>query len=250
ARTRAAGAVVDAAPAGDRGRPRDVVPGVVHEGGHVGEVAFGAARTGHGREIPVGEVAREIGGEVLGRGGEEKARIGLRLRRACGHTARRRPYQHARREALPELQSHTPGTARRSCAQRLLRLKGCRRSRRAEPIVGAGLLQRPGGGASDPARAAHLPAREALAGTRGAARSAAGRHFVSGSLCRVIHTAMSQALWIPMNRSNSDMAPTTYRLSSGRCHISTALAVRPPYADIGRIAFQIQSSRTGTYRLP
>ena len=76
ARGGVAGRVVDLAPPRNRGGTRDIVLGVVHERNHVGEIALGAARRGHGGKITVGEIARKVVVEILGARANTKARIG------------------------------------------------------------------------------------------------------------------------------------------------------------------------------
>src|SRR5207302_1081836 len=70
-------AEVDLGPPGNGRWPRDIVRSVVHEGDQVGPRGLGAPRCAEGREVTVGEISREIGGQILEPGAHAKARIRL-----------------------------------------------------------------------------------------------------------------------------------------------------------------------------
>src|SRR5207249_180076 len=77
ARSGCTAAEVDLGPSGNGRRARDIARSVVHEGDQVGPRALGAPRRTQGRDVAVGEVSREIGGQILEPGAQAEARIGL-----------------------------------------------------------------------------------------------------------------------------------------------------------------------------
>src|SRR5207248_9222415 len=77
ARSGCTAAEVDLGPSGNGCRARDIARSVVHEGDQVGPRALGAPRRTQGRDVAVGEIGREIGGQILEPGAQAKARIGL-----------------------------------------------------------------------------------------------------------------------------------------------------------------------------
>src|SRR5882762_4046371 len=70
-------AEVDLGPPGNGRRARDISRSVVHERYQVGPRGLGAPRLTQGRDVTVGEISREIGGQILEPGAQAEARIGL-----------------------------------------------------------------------------------------------------------------------------------------------------------------------------
>src|SRR6266446_1010810 len=87
-------AEVDLGPPRNGRRARDISRSVVHEPDQVGPRSFGAPRLTQGRDVTIGEISREIGGQIREPGAQAEARIGLAAGGRGGNQEKKR-VQHS-----------------------------------------------------------------------------------------------------------------------------------------------------------